>query len=89
MNFYVLLSFTILQKLQALDILSESLKQQDLEFREQCKSELVKLQKMVKYNCCTLYALHENISIHLLLPSVHLQFVAGMFLKQNSAALKL
>jgi hypothetical protein len=38
----------ILQKLQALLILNESLKQQDTDFREQCKVELGKLQKLVR-----------------------------------------
>ncbi|KDR12439.1 Coiled-coil domain-containing protein 93, partial [Zootermopsis nevadensis] len=38
----------ILQKLQSLVILNESLKQQAIEFREQCKLELRNLQKMVK-----------------------------------------
>ncbi|KAJ9598441.1 hypothetical protein L9F63_010885, partial [Diploptera punctata] len=38
----------ILRKLQALVILNESLKQQEQEFREQCKLELGKLQKLVK-----------------------------------------
>ncbi|XP_069701680.1 coiled-coil domain-containing protein 93 isoform X2 [Periplaneta americana] len=38
----------ILRKLQALVILNESLKQQELEFREQCKLELGKLQKLVE-----------------------------------------
>ncbi|PSN52794.1 Coiled-coil domain-containing protein 93 [Blattella germanica] len=38
----------ILRKLQALVILNESLKQQEQEFREQCKLELGKLQKLIK-----------------------------------------
>jgi hypothetical protein len=38
----------VLQKLQALLILNESLKQQDTDFREQCKVELGKLQKPVR-----------------------------------------
>lgn len=43
--------FRILRKLQALLILNESLKQQDTDFREQCKVELGKLQKLVRYVC--------------------------------------
>ncbi|XP_067002897.2 coiled-coil domain-containing protein 93 isoform X2 [Anabrus simplex] len=38
----------ILKKLQALVIMNERLKQQELQFREQCKTELSRLQKMVK-----------------------------------------
>ncbi|PNF38272.1 Coiled-coil domain-containing protein 93 [Cryptotermes secundus] len=38
----------ILQKLQTLVVLDESLKQQDVQFRDQCKLELGKLQKLVK-----------------------------------------
>lgn len=38
----------ILRKLQTLVVLDESLKQQEVQFREQCKLELGKLQKLVK-----------------------------------------
>jgi hypothetical protein len=48
MLIYVFLSFRALRKLEALVILNESLKQQDFEFREQCKLELGNLQKLVK-----------------------------------------
>jgi len=47
----IFILFRILQKLQALLILNESLKQQDTDFREQCKVELGKLQKLVRYVC--------------------------------------
>jgi hypothetical protein len=47
----VFILFRILRKLQALLILNESLKQQDADFREQCKVELGKLQKLVRYVC--------------------------------------
>lgn len=38
----------VLKKLQALVIMNDNLKQQELQFREQCKQELSRLQKMVK-----------------------------------------
>ncbi|XP_049960119.1 coiled-coil domain-containing protein 93 isoform X1 [Schistocerca serialis cubense] len=38
----------ILKKLQALVVINETLKQQEQQFREQCKSELTRLQQMVR-----------------------------------------
>jgi hypothetical protein len=47
-NLFFFVMLRILQKLQTLVILNESLKQQEVQFREQCKLELGKLQKLVK-----------------------------------------